>query len=298
MKILHIFCLISFVFLGANGQFPCPVAEEIAPCTCSTDDDFRISMDCSKVKSDEELSKAFSHTFPFNDIRQLLIKNKPSEARVPIEVINESTFSDKTFDEVIISHTNLHKVTLQAFAYSNTTMESLKLSDNLLSEFPFEVVSYLHKLKKLYLHNNNLQIMSDLTSESLEEIQLSYNRQLYFDVNAFKHVPNLRNILLQDTSLAHISPRLFSEQTSLEILDLSHNRLTALETDAILTKSTSLKEVKLNDNILKSAEIDKEFIKGESFVCFTIYNYITYYNLLLIYRFWFITSYPNFSEYK
>ena len=54
----------SIIETQDNKNWPCPLAEDIAPCTCSYKDS-RISMLCQNVVELSEIERIFSQHFPF-----------------------------------------------------------------------------------------------------------------------------------------------------------------------------------------------------------------------------------------
>ena len=101
-------------------DWPCPIAEEIAPCNCHFDGVLRF--DCFNV-SLEEVEKVFSVDFPFNNFEMIVWENENYQyiGELPMNV-----FQEKSFKEIWlkIDITSIHP---KAFESSKSTLGVLWL---------------------------------------------------------------------------------------------------------------------------------------------------------------------------
>ena len=96
----------SMVSAQKSKDWPCPLAEEIAPCTC---DEYygpgKISIYCNNVIDINEIERVFNVEFPFNNLFGIILMvQDPNlwEQSEPI-VLPPDVFKDKTAKLIDIS---------------------------------------------------------------------------------------------------------------------------------------------------------------------------------------------------
>ena len=102
----------SFVFCEnktyhVSYKWPCPLAEEIKPCTCNSwfYGQGEIGIFCEDVTDINEIERVFSVEFPFNDLHgiELTIKNKDVWEQSEPVVLPANIFKDKTTKRITIA---------------------------------------------------------------------------------------------------------------------------------------------------------------------------------------------------
>ncbi|XP_042859041.1 oplophorus-luciferin 2-monooxygenase non-catalytic subunit-like [Penaeus japonicus] len=267
MCTMHPLVHLSFALLilgaaaSSKTSWPCPEPEEIAPCLCTTHPDTgQISMDCSEVQNDGQLSRAFRANFPFFDLDDFTMIKSLSEEPINVTRLTPNTFGNVSFTNIAISNTNLNSIDDLAFSRSFATMQTLTVSYSKLTSFPFDILKNCFSLKDLRVFNNRITHMSNIHSDSLEYLQVSHNPELHYNDDTFKTAPNLKVILMNNIDLQYIAPDTFAAQSGLEILDLSENKITELVPDSLRFTSDAMKEIKLQRNHIE--KIDQSSISG------------------------------------
>ncbi|XP_071524585.1 oplophorus-luciferin 2-monooxygenase non-catalytic subunit-like [Panulirus ornatus] len=236
-----------------KSAWPCPEPNDIFPCTCS-ESNLHIDLDCSNVADDYQLQKVFQADFPFHVFRYLIIVKKTTEKRVPITLLDETTFSNISFSNIRISHTKLRDIAPNTFNNSLTRLETLLVTDSFLTTFPFDILIDCPLLTDLRVFKNNITHMSNIRSNSLTYLQVSQNPYLRFEDQAFYNAPSLEYLLLNDIGLPHVAANSFSKQLHMKYLDLSHNRIEVLYTDALALRYSPIEQIKLDGNRIRTVQ--------------------------------------------
>lgn len=214
-------------------------------------------MDCSFVTSDTELENAFKTDFPFHEFSRLTIVAKTTEPYIPITKLSRELLNNVTFSSFRISHTTLKTIAPDTFTDSLEKLESIIITDSKLDSFPFDILIDTPKLTDLRLFRNNIQHMSNINSNSLEYLHLSYNSGLQYGDQAFWGAPNLKWLILNDLDLVYVAGDAFIYLQQLEYLDLSFNKLQKLYNNSLhFHPSTNLKQLKLEGNQISHVETD------------------------------------------
>lgn len=135
--------------------------------------------------------------------------------------------------------TGLHK--LKKFMVTGNKIEELK-------KFP-----ELKSLKKLFLADNNLEMISNSTFAnlvSLMQLTLEDNQIIFIEANAFKENANLVELNLNRNDLRFLEQETFKNNFNLLELSLNHNELDHLPID-IFSKNVRLEVLRLHGNKLK-----------------------------------------------
>ncbi|KAK7067279.1 hypothetical protein SK128_002643 [Halocaridina rubra] len=233
----------------------CPDDNAITPCVCMRVD-LDLDLDCSEVKSDQELQNVFMADFPFTQIRNFTILKPPSEGRVPISILNEGIFGSLRFQHIIISHTNLTFIQGDPFVNSSNVLETLAITDNHIVVFPFSEISKYTNLTDLRLFDNKLERLSNLESESLQYLQVSNNPTLLYGDEVFYDVPNLRYLGMAGINITNVAKNTFRFLHQLEILDLSRNNIQTLRNGSLWFESKDLNIIALDFNDINDMEPD------------------------------------------
>ncbi|XP_045102674.1 oplophorus-luciferin 2-monooxygenase non-catalytic subunit-like [Portunus trituberculatus] len=242
--------LVLLLVAAAAATRPCPDANAIYPCTCTTEDigtAIHLNMDCSDVTSDSRLQSVFQASFPFSNFWSLTIN--PVISHPALTTLSPYVFGEVTFVHVLIDNTYIHTVHEEAFSASHSTLTNLTLINSKINEFPFETMaSFLH-LRNLSLSNNRFPSLPNLESTSLEVLDLSHNTALTFTQDTLKGTPQLRDIYLHNMDITYFPANVFSSLNRLKLVDLSNNVLKGkLEQAIFRVPLDSVEEIRLNDN--------------------------------------------------
>ncbi|XP_014377120.1 toll-like receptor 3 isoform X1 [Alligator sinensis] len=134
--------------------------------------------------------------------------------------------------------TNLHRVTNKTFSsLANSTLQFLNLTKDRIYAIESGAFSWLGHLKSLDLGLNEItQVLTGHEFQGLNNIQdiyLSYNKQLTLASDSFTFVPSLRKLMLRKVACSSLdlSPSPFHPLQNLTILDISNNNLANIRVD-------------------------------------------------------------------
>lgn len=108
-------------------------------------------------------------------------------------------------------------------------LRELDLSNNDLNTVPAKVFSSLRRLRKLYLHNNEISVVAEMALYNLQVLQvlnLSGNKIVSLPPELLQNVSDLVELYLHNNSLTVLPLGLLTGLQQLLVLDLSHNELT------------------------------------------------------------------------
>lgn len=187
-------------------QTVCPNLNDIKPCTC--DDE---GLQCPRLNN-SGLERVFRAPAERKAIRKVWIFN------TSLTALTAKAFGDYIIKDLYLDINQINQIESGAFGEATKTLQSLSLTRNRLTSFPFGDLADMKKLKQLGLGYNNLtQIASKAfpSSETLESIDLSHNR------------------------ISNIGTNAFAELYEVSLIDLSRNYLRDIESNALLVKSSS-----------------------------------------------------------
>lgn len=187
-------------------QAVCPNSNDIKPCTC--DDE---GLQCPRLNN-SGLERVFRAPSERKAIRKVWIFN------TSLTALTTKAFGDYIIKDLYLDINQIDQVEPGAFGEATKTLQSLSLTRNRLSSFPFWDLNDMKKLKQLGLGYNNLTFITSEAfpaSETLESIDLSHNR------------------------ISNIGPNAFAELYEVSLIDLSRNHLRDIESNALLVKSSS-----------------------------------------------------------
>ncbi|XP_061388845.1 uncharacterized protein LOC133323961, partial [Musca vetustissima] len=101
--------------------------------------------------------------------------------------------------------------------------------------------------------NLTLSSVPENLSNEVQVLDLSFNRIVYLEENAFltADLTNLHKLYIRNSSLQHIDPRTFTQLEILIELDLSNNLLKVLQAN-LFARLVKVRAIVLNGNILES----------------------------------------------
>jgi len=252
---------VGILIPSALGQFPCPNAIDILPCHCTADGE-DIDMDCSNINVVDQIEHAFMADMPFTAFRKLTIARDLDQNAVPIESLGDRVFGDATFREVVISNSYLSDIGNNVFEKSFSTLESLTLSHGLLNRYNFATLNLFNQLTHLDMSHNRLSFVSDIISNSLQLIDLSWNGGFFYSPELLVGAPGLTHIYLQNIDMHDLTPLMFAAQGHLDTLDLAGNFVHMMPSDGLWFPNDTVTNVVLDNNFVLDLSI--EFIFGTS----------------------------------
>lgn len=237
-----------------NGRLNlCPLAWEIYPCSCTWAEDLgQPDLYCSNIESLSELQNIFlTATFPVKRFWRIRLSS------APLGHLPEDLFNDVQFDEIHLNSCNITSVHPEAFRASKTNMDTMEMYSNLLQDdtFPWESLVEYPNLWRLHLHHNLFLTFPNLTSVSMEDLNLWENPITTFSREALSGAPNLR-ILEVSSKLESFPQDAFLDLTNLEELHLSHNLLGDLQREQLTLNSVNFKYLYLSDNGISNIEAE------------------------------------------
>ena len=167
--ILLIFLTFCSLVLSQNQtkskDWPCPLAEEIAPCTCSEYyGPGKISIFCDNVVDIDEIERIFSIEFPFNNLHSIVISAQDQdvwEQSNPV-MLPPNVFKDKTAKDIWID-IKLKEVHPDAFNNTAHLIESFEIggpgfvdANNPIEDFPLHILLTFPNLRYLWFQGTNL----------------------------------------------------------------------------------------------------------------------------------------------
>lgn len=175
----------------ALRSLPCPEPADIFPCVCTVGTENRMVMNCSAVESEDQLARVFSSNIPFTKFYKLEIEGNQN-----LKVLRKGDLGPVSFQSIHIEKGVLEEVQYEAFAQSYATAESIDLTLNNVSAFPFEELPLFTSLVNLLLTDNSIPIIPMLQSDSLNYINLVRNLFSEIPVGSFKGLKNISLINL------------------------------------------------------------------------------------------------------
>uniref|UniRef100_A0A8C7XGC7 SLIT and NTRK-like family, member 3a n=1 Tax=Oryzias sinensis TaxID=183150 RepID=A0A8C7XGC7_9TELE len=149
-----------------------------------------------------------------------------------------------------LQRNSMRKLYFNSFLHLNNAI-SINLGNNALQDIHAGAFNGLGILKRLFLHENKLEVFRNdtfLGLESLEYLQADYNVIKRIESGAFRHLHKLRVLILND-NLIPVLPNYLFRSISLTHLDLRGNRLKTLPYKGTLEYiGRSLMEIQLEEN--------------------------------------------------
>jgi len=219
------------------SDWPCPLAEEISPCTCGQTSPGKLQVICKDVVDIEEINRIFSVEFPFNNLEEitLIVNDNDLWINHSDVTIPQNVFQDKTASRIWISM-KVVEVHPKAFENMGETLTELSISgagmvdgEIPLDYFPIYMLNDFPNLKWFMLQST---MLSDTTFEkkpAFSDLVLPNIEYLHFAGGMLTHIPklciapNLREIRFAYNPIASIEIKAFDHLPNLEILDIEGN---------------------------------------------------------------------------
>lgn len=210
----------------------CPKAEDIYPCMCSCVNSTTAELSCGPdLASCAELTQILSAViFPVTNYFRLVVDGTRLNC-----MIEEDLWGILTFQEIILMNNQFKTIDNHAFLPFNNTLKLLNMGQNKLANVYFPTLSDQPYLEQVFLQNNSLDFIPGYTSVVLE---------------------HLRIFVASINMIYEIEPYTFNGLPSLEMLDLSHNRIGKLSENSLTIHhhSASALSVDLSHNAISYIE--------------------------------------------
>lgn len=133
------------------------------------------------------------------------------------------------------------------------TIMTIDLSKNLLSTIPLPILNHLHDLRILYLRDNLITSLNDITfgglRSQLEKLDLSQNCIYSLPRNLFNCSTQVRAVNFDLNFISHIPPHAFNHTNILHLV-LSNNFISDVHEDAFVTLENHLEYLDFEGNSL------------------------------------------------
>ncbi|XP_068250572.1 oplophorus-luciferin 2-monooxygenase non-catalytic subunit-like [Palaemon carinicauda] len=204
-------------------QTLCPDPDYIYPCKCSIMAPWGPDLNCSPVRSEEELRNVFNRTFEDHHLHFFTVQNNGA-----LRHLEAGTFGDVTFKSFFFTKGTLEAIEPNVFLGSRGFLQYLTLTHQNLRTFPFEEIRQYGVLRTLSVEGNRFSAFPTLQSSTLENLDLSSNPISDIPVDGLKSLPNLYDFTCGDCGLTEIHPGTFTGFRRLSGLILRSNNLTHL----------------------------------------------------------------------
>lgn len=144
---------------------------------------------------------------------------------------------------------------------SDKTVNSLKVTNQILEFMPRNLEQLLPNLKKISIENSAMKEIDKKSFEAFKditELTIMKNNLKVLDDDMFENLTQLEVLNLSSNFIANLTSKAFEKLAHLKTIDLSHNRLGTLEADLIPAKNVIEKFI-FNNNRLTS--IDPQIIR-------------------------------------
>nr|XP_045608674.1 oplophorus-luciferin 2-monooxygenase non-catalytic subunit-like [Procambarus clarkii] len=229
-------------------EWPCPDETDFLPCTCTSNQQTDLKIDCSGVKSNLELQRVFTSIFPFTDFLELRIVQDPYDDAYDLNTLDPFVFAGLSFERVIIQGTKIKEVNEQVFTDSHNHLNYLNLANNDIYDFPFETIQLYTRLANLILDDNNLITLPNIVSTTLQSISVSGNSNLQFKANVFNNASMLSRISLARNNIQEFPQHVFQNLDYVAIVDLSGNEMTFVNEFTFDPPRETLLQISLDNN--------------------------------------------------
>ena len=170
----------------------CPNTADIDPCTCIENGN-EITIDCSLAQSQQEIGMAFIEEFPTNELYKFVISDN-----LILDSLSSNMFGGKSFEQISIRHTNIESIDLPFFLSCIHTVRELEITYNpFLSTFAFDALELFTSLTTLDLGYNDLTMLPQMSSETIEYMYLRHNYISNISNTGFSGFPNLKEVDLE-----------------------------------------------------------------------------------------------------
>ncbi|CAL4144079.1 unnamed protein product [Meganyctiphanes norvegica] len=202
----------------------CPAEEDIAPCVCSIIEDNIMNMVCSDVATEDELREIFTSYFPNPHFDMFTTYD------CPLKVLESGVFGEVTFKHISMGYGALTEVESGALDGMYDTLEELRLDDNHIESFPFEIIESFTKLQIFSIDNNweHMTVFPIIKSASINTLYLANGKFDVVPIDAFQGLPMIEELYIYSDKIPSIESGTFGNLTQLRMLDLKWNLLTHL----------------------------------------------------------------------
>jgi len=242
-----IFILISII---SSSVFPAlglpvcpyPLAEDIYPCVCNVDEEFRLLLTCEisqtfYQKDLDRIANAFDYN---NNIFQLDIHSNYQYTEVFDAQLNSSNIGKLNITNFSLVKTQIRSKLFGEGAFDGSfgSIQNITIADNYLYHGSINFGANVFPSACLTLKYLTLGQMSELSPSSfinapnLEDIVLSDMTIDRIPEFVFSAMPNIKTITIESTKLTGIDPNAFFDLGNLETVNINTPSLDLIDTEA------------------------------------------------------------------
>ncbi|KAH7957305.1 hypothetical protein HPB52_017241 [Rhipicephalus sanguineus] len=256
--LLQLLLVLSSAVAGAMAQWfhrACPSRQLIGPsCQCA-DKTKGLDVICERVERADRLRESLAAVA---DAQHPVLYLKIKEVR--LERFPPGLLDGLEISHLLVHHSNVSEIHLDAFRGVGDRLESLDLSQNALEEVPSESLQGVAVLQQLLLHENRIdELLPDrfpLEGRALDILNLADNRIQTLPEAAFARLGSLVSLELERNGLVDIHPDAFlGVHATMEWLKLGYNYLSEVPSEA-LQNLTALRELDLRGNNISAIASD------------------------------------------
>ncbi|CAN8015442.1 unnamed protein product [Ixodes persulcatus] len=250
LPVLFLALLVLLPGFGAGQWMPraftCPPRAHVSPCLC-LERSKGLDVTCERVDKTDRVRTALSgladaqQTVLYLRLRHDRLDRFPPRLLDRLEILH-----------LLVHHSNVSEIHLDAFRGVEEKLESLDLSQNALEEVPTEALQALTALVTLNLSYNRIQAVQAWAFRglvSLLRLSLFGNRIVSLDPMAFQGVGgNLTRLNLGGNVLSQVPSESLQSISVLQQLLLHENRISELSPDRFPLVGSALDILNLADN--------------------------------------------------
>ncbi|RWS27931.1 chaoptin-like protein [Leptotrombidium deliense] len=157
-------------------------------------------------------------------------------------------FNETKVSSFTLRRSKVSKIDAQTFSGTESTLTTLDLSNNQISEYPNEAFSKLPLLQWISLKANHISDIKVTSPSTLRTLLLSDNQLTVIQEQAFSDLQSLESLEIDGNGVTKIEGRPFA--SSLSSLSLAHNLLDRVPIDA-LHNLNNIKWLQFRGNLIK-----------------------------------------------
>ncbi|CAM1306907.1 Uncharacterised protein at_DN1718, partial [Pycnogonum litorale] len=186
----------------------CPPPEDLIMCNCREVRNI-LDVECYSISKESELANELSYFVHVDDYRVNLTLKSSTIASISSKMFSDVSLYEFTTEEVLLTHINEG-----AFQGSEESLQIINIVGHLMNSIPVGALRVLKNLRRLDLSSGG--IFGSLRTDTFDNM-----------------LQGLNYLCMILCGISYIESGAFKSLRSLEILDLSENPLTAIESSVL-----------------------------------------------------------------